>query len=236
MKFLRGLLGALCALSLLPIFLWFAATIPSGSMNFYSREYDKYSIPQSIGVEKDDLMNVTKVLTDYMLGHRGDMVVNAVVNGETREFFDQREKDHMADVRGLFDGGRNIVHGAIAVFAVSALLLLLLSGKWKLWLRVLAKAFVITDAAFLAVVAVIAGVFVSNFDWAFTQFHLMFFSNSLWILDPSVDLLVDIVPEPFFVDISIYGGALFAGQIVILIALSAVALKTFLRKKRIGMI
>ena len=32
------------------------------------------------------------------------------------------------------------------------------------------------------------------------MFHHIFFDNDLWILDPSTDLLINIVPEPFFMD------------------------------------
>ena len=36
------------------------------------------------------------------------------------------------------------------------------------------------------------------------MFHEMFFSNDLWLLDPNTDMLINIVPEPFFIDTSLY--------------------------------
>jgi integral membrane protein (TIGR01906 family) len=47
-----------------------------------------------------------------------------------------------------------------------------------------------------------------DFDRAFTVFHMLFFPNDLWILDPSVDLLINMVPLGFFIDISIFIGGL----------------------------
>ena len=32
------------------------------------------------------------------------------------------------------------------------------------------------------------------------MFHHIFFNNDLWMLNPDTDLLINIVPEPFFMD------------------------------------
>ena len=32
------------------------------------------------------------------------------------------------------------------------------------------------------------------------MFHHIFFTNDLWILDPATDMLINIVPEGFFMD------------------------------------
>jgi integral membrane protein (TIGR01906 family) len=42
-----------------------------------------------------------------------------------------------------------------------------------------------------------------DFTAAFTVFHEIFFRNDLWILDPRTSLLIQIVPEPFFMDIAL---------------------------------
>ena len=40
----------------------------------------------------------------------------------------------------------------------------------------------------------------SDFSRYFIMFHHIFFTNDLWILDPSTDMLINIVPEGFFMD------------------------------------
>lgn len=37
-----------------------------------------------------------------------------------------------------------------------------------------------------------------DFNKYFTYFHLIFFSNDLWQLDPRTDLMIQMLPENFF--------------------------------------
>ena len=94
-------LAVLNAFCLLIILLWASVEIPTFNLAFYSREYDKYGIPNHIQVNKDELMAVTERLLAYMKGSSPDLVIRANIAGEHREFFNQREKDHMVDVKNL---------------------------------------------------------------------------------------------------------------------------------------
>ena len=40
-----------------------------------------------------------------------------------------------------------------------------------------------------------------DFNKYFTYFHLIFFDNDLWLLDPNTDLLIQMLPEEFFISI-----------------------------------
>jgi len=51
------------------------------------------------------------------------------------------------------------------------------------------------------------------------MFHHMFFTNDFWMLDPSTDMLINIVPEGFFRDTVFYIGFLYFFSVVILLAL-----------------
>jgi integral membrane protein (TIGR01906 family) len=80
-------------------------------------------------------------------------------------------------------------------------------------------------AGFLLLLSLLAIVIAVDFDNAFTIFHLLFFNNDLWILDPSVDLLINMVPLPFFIDISIFIGALFMGLSLAVMGLCSLYLR-----------
>ena len=43
----------------------------------------------------------------------------------------------------------------------------------------------------------------SGFDSFFIGFHKLFFDNDLWLLNPQTDLLIALMPTPFFIW---YGG------------------------------
>ena len=37
-----------------------------------------------------------------------------------------------------------------------------------------------------------------DFNWFWTQFHHVFFTNDLWLLNPATSVLIQMVPEEFF--------------------------------------
>jgi len=178
---------------------------PAFNLGYYSREYDLYQIPESIGVSKSELMDVTENLLNYMRGKDESLNAVAVVRGEEREFFNQKEALHMADVRELITGGFFLRNLCIAFFIAACIY----TGVKKDYAQALHLSFlyltsVLTAAALLIIVISL------DFDRSFTVFHKIFFNNDLWILDPATDLLINIVPFNFFVDLAKLIAAIFS--------------------------
>lgn len=204
---IKKLLAICNVLTILAMFLVVAIYFPTFSMNFYQSEYSKYNIPERIGVSEDQLMGVTKRLTDYMRGYADDLVITAEVNGVIREFFDDRDKAHMADVKRLFDFARVAF---VTSLCVAIFTWLMLREDRMLLFRVSQ----LTLLCIFGIFAALAGVIALNFDSAFITFHLIFFDNDLWVLDPAKSLLINIVPQEFFVDIAIRVGLIFGGLMI----------------------
>ncbi len=199
----------LAAVALCLVMLYGAVCIPTFTLSFYRHEYNKHSIPQSIGMDTPELLNVTRHMLDYMLDKNDKLNIMTVVYGKERLFFSEREITHMVDVKNLLIAGNTIFKLALGVFVLGLVCaLVLLADK-----RVILKIFSITPLAFVVALAVLAGLIALDFNRAFTIFHELLFTNDLWILDPSVDLLVNIVPLPFFIDISATIGAMLAAMI-----------------------
>ena len=205
--FIKRSLAICNALATLVIFLVIAIYLPTFNMNFYKAEYAKYNIPQRIGISQNQLMEVTKRLTDYMLGQVDDIVITAEINGVSREFFDDRDKAHMVDVKELFDLVKVVFIIAVCVVIFTGIML-------RKDMRLLLRTSLVVILSFLGLFACLAGIIALDFDRAFTWFHLIFFNNDLWILDPEVSLLINIVPQEFFVDIAIRIGLIFCGLIL----------------------
>ena len=54
--------------------------------------------------------------------------------------------------------------------------------------------------AFLLLIAAAAAVWAAiDFVSLFTLFHQLLFTNDLWLLNPQTDLLLMLMPEPFFI-------------------------------------
>ncbi len=182
------------AVSILVLFLVISIFLPTFNMGFYEKEYDKLNIAQSIGVSDEDLMRVTKHLTKYMVGFEKDLVVVANVGGVDREFFNDREKAHMVDVKNLFLFARNAL-----IVAILALVYSVIHLKDPI---IIAKANLRCQIGFLAILIILTAIISRDFYNSFTVFHEIFFRNDLWQLNPETDLLLNIVPLQFFIDIS----------------------------------
>lgn len=201
MKLLHNFLGILCAFALMTALLVTSVeAVTYWTPGFYEKEYEKYNVLESVHMEMEDLLDVTHEMMAFLRGHREDLHVPTIVDGQPREFFNAREIAHMEDVQGLFLAAIALRRICIGVIAASGALLFLLKANVR---RVLPRMICVGTAAFFAVLAGLAGIISTNFSKYFVVFHQIFFDNDLWILDPSTDLLINIVPEPFFVDTAV---------------------------------
>lgn len=200
-----------------------------GNMNYFRKEFEKYNVTQNIDMEMDDIMYVMDELMDYLHGDREDLEeIVTEVNGETRDFFTEREKTHMADCKVLFDGGFAIRKGAAVVFVALTLLLVF---KKKFFLRRFLKyaaLFSVIIAAAAGILAIAASI---DFNGCFIVFHKLFFNNDLWILDPAEDLIINILVEPFFADMALKI-ALYCAAVLAVIVITGAGIYLSDKKRR----
>jgi integral membrane protein (TIGR01906 family) len=167
-------------------------------INFYEKEYSKYEVLDDVKMEMKDVLYVTDEMMDYLIDKREDLVVQTIVDGQAREFFNDREKIHMQDVKKLFMDGLMIRRIALAITALSILVLVLIKADFK---RIIPRAFQIATVIVAAISGVSAFYISKNFNAVFVKFHLLFFNNDFWILNPETDLMINILPEGFFFDV-----------------------------------
>ena len=196
--YLSWLLGLICAFSLMIVFLITSVeAVAYWTPHYYENEYTRYQVADDVHMEMDDLLYVTDEMMAYLRGSRDDLNIDTVVDGTPREFFNAREKAHMADVRNLFLGGLALRRLCLFLAAASVALLALLKVPLK---HLLPRMLCAGTVLFLGVTALLAGIISTDFTKYFIIFHKIFFTNDLWQLDPRTDLLINIVPEPFFMD------------------------------------
>ena len=213
MKRLHGILGILGAVALMVVlFITSIEAVTYWTPGYYEKEYEKYQVLDAVHMEMEDLLEVTREMMAYLRGRREDLHVPTIVDGQPREFFSEREIAHMEDVRGLFLAAMEIRQGCLLVIGMVLALLLLMKADLK---RLVPRAVCAGTLLFFGVLAVLAGIIASDFSRYFVVFHHIFFDNDLWILDPSVDLLINIVPEPFFMDTAARIGITFGVCVVV---------------------
>ena len=228
MKVIHYLLGLLASVAIIIVLLISSFEIAAYSnFGWYEKEYEKYEVLNDLEMEMPEVMEVTKEMMDYLRGDREDLVVNTIVAGEEREFFNDREKAHMVDVLELFLGGLLLRKIGIALTVVSVGLIIVTKGDWK---RILPKSFLVGTGCFVGITAIAGIAFMSDFNKYFIMFHHVFFHNDLWILDPDTDLMIRMLPEGFFLDMVARIGKIFLLVMIILLLLSAII--TFKNKNK----
>ncbi|MDD3395550.1 MAG: TIGR01906 family membrane protein [Anaerotignum sp.] len=206
------LLGVLSGLALMVVLLISSVEYVSYYKgDYFEKEYEKYEVTDAIGIEMDDLLTVTHEMMDYLKGDRADLVIYTKLQNTESEFFNTKEKRHMADVQKLFIEAKQLRLGAIIFTVLSIGILLYFKKGYCLFYGIQWGI-----AVFLAFTGLLVALMVHNFNRYFTLFHHLFFNNDDWILNPKTDLLINIVPEGFFRDTAFWIAGLFlAGAIIV---------------------
>ena len=194
---------------------------------YYEREYSKYNVTEDVHMEMDDLLDVTTEMMAYLRGNREDLHVPTIVDGQPREFFNDREIAHMEDVQGLFISGLWLRRIGILITLCFAALAYFWGRKsaerTEALKRLIPKSLCIGTGAVFAVALALIGIISTDFSKYFIVFHKIFFNNDLWVLDPRTDMLINIVPEGFFFDtaarialvFAVIVGMFFVGNLVL---------------------
>ena len=203
--------------------------------NWWRNEYAKYNTPQYVTGEMslDDAVYITEQMLEYCIG-RLDTLDNteATIDGVTAPFFTDREKQHLSDCRNIFLGA--VRFRIIALLVITGLLIWIWFSIGKraggqeakrLYARLLAGGYLKALLVLLMFTMFLIVVGMSNFTYLFTKFHHVFFDNDLWILDPRVDNLVNVMQEAVFADAAITIGSIWACVSLALAAVSAVMIK-----------
>ena len=167
--------------------------------SFYVKEYEKNGTAEVIGISDEQLMMVTEHLLGYLEDTEEVLKIDAEIGGVVRNVFDERDTMHMVDVKVLYQN-------AMLVRNVTLILALVIFGYNLLHMKKdvvasLAVSFYKALGAFMMICAAVLIGAAVDFDAMWRFFHTIFFSNDLWLLDPNVSVLINMVPLQFFFDL-----------------------------------
>ena len=140
-------------------------------------------------------MSEVRRVTDEMIAevYLGPGTFAMTVGGEP--VLTERERGHMADVR-------DVVGSVLPITAIGAVALLILRvglrGGRAFW-----RGVGIGSGVLVATGVMVGGAFAIAFDDAFLLFHRTFFPAGNFTFDPRVDRLIQLFPEPLFVETSV---------------------------------
>ena len=231
MKVVHRILGLIAAIAMIVVLLITSFEIAAYSnFDWYLKEYLKYEVLDDLEMEAEDVMHVTEEMMAYLRGNREDLVVETIVDGKTREFFNDREKAHMVDVKNLFLGGLDLRLGAVTMIVGAMVVLVFSKANWK---KLLPQSFLMGVGGFIVLLGIFAGLIAKDFHKYFFLFHEIFFDNDLWLLDPKTDLMIRMLPEGFFFDMVVRISVCFASLLITMLLISTITLTRENHKKNL---
>ena len=191
----------------LPVFLVSANVRFVASDSWFSKDgFRRHRVEETTRVSLPQLDDAADDITRYFEDDRTVLRIPVTINGQETSLFNERETDHMRDVKTL-------MRAVFRLNEVSLAVILLYVGAVVLWARErtprdLARYSLFGLALGLLVVGTVGAFAVTGFDAAWTKFHEIAFRNDLWVLDPARDRLIQMFPEPFWEEMTYLVGAL----------------------------
>ncbi len=180
----------------------------------YTYSIDHYNAPARTGISRDELLRASAELRGYFNGN--DEYVSIVVKQGARDIplFNDREVLHLKDVKSVFGFVNHLQE--IAVVYIMAYVIGVFIWARERPLRRLAILSLSGSLLTLGIIVSLGLVALSGFDQAFEQFHHIAFSNNLWELNPLTDHLIQMFPEGFWYDITMFLGILTVAEAILI--------------------
>lgn len=204
--------------ALLPIVLLLSILqVYTFNKNFYLKEFKKYNIVETTKIELEDLDKITVKMIGYLKNKENNLNIKVEINRKISEVFGEREKEHMIDVKKIFQKG-HIFRNTGFLFLIISIFVLIKTSK-NIYIDIYKS---LLGSSIISLVAMLLLFILIKIDFYkyFTYFHKIFFDNDLWILDEKTDVLLQMLPLGFFIDISTIVISWFVGIILALGILS----------------
>ncbi len=172
----------------------------SFDLSGHMKLFEKYNIPKETGLTMGELELVMEDILLYFEDERELLDTTIVIDSVEAPAFGERAILHMIDVKELFVKGRVIRN--ISLVAAILLSLVIIKTQEKR-LQVLTRTLFYMALGNFILMGLLFVLLQLDFYKYFTHFHEIFFDNDLWILDPSRELLIKMLPEGFFMDTAI---------------------------------
>ena len=185
-----------------PVTLCISLEIITFSDWVYEYNWTRNQISQNTGLKIDQLNEVSDQIKGYFKDDQEKLEILLQQPGrQVFSLFNQKEIDHMIDVKNLIQATLLFERIGLLLLLVFFIFFLFREGSkifYENFKRIILGSFLIWS---ILLFLIIFGMIV-DFNYTFTLFHKIMFTNDLWILDPNNDFLIMIFPQRFFLEIS----------------------------------
>jgi integral membrane protein (TIGR01906 family) len=217
-------IAAACFVVALPVFLVTTnVRFLAGEVRFYERGFRVHDADAATGLPLAELDRAAREIIAYFENDATTLRIVVEDGGEEVALFNQRETDHMEDVKAL-------MRAVFRMHEVSLAYVIAYIGGVFLWagqgsLRRLAWLCLGGVGAGVAVVGAIGGLaFFGGFESTWDRFHEIVFTNDFWQLNPATDRLIQMFPEAFWAEATFIVGALTVAEALAIVIASVAVL------------
>lgn len=163
---------------------------------FYLSRYERMDLAQEIHTRDQDLEASIHTLMDYLEDKTDSLQGTIVWKGRSQDMFNKREREHMVDVKNLYQNAMKVafICGALAI----GILFYFIYFYRKQALHNLSLGILQAGVCFTMCLFVLGFWIFIDFTSFWTWFHTLFFRNDLWLLNPQTDFMICMLPETIF--------------------------------------
>ncbi|OCN03614.1 hypothetical protein A4S06_05520 [Erysipelotrichaceae bacterium MTC7] len=164
--------------------------------SFFESQDARLGIHERMHVSEDDYTKAMGNVLSYIKGERDSISTNITYNDKARDMFNEKEAEHMVDVKDLYLNFRFVAIVCV-VFAVLLLLILILDAPRE-FIAVFSVGYLRMSIIFMICLGALGIYAAIDFTSFWNAFHGVFFSNDLWLLNPATDFMIRMLPEAVF--------------------------------------
>lgn len=192
----------------------------------YSWGFKENQIASKTGINESQLTEISRSMTRYLAGKSDSPQVEVVINGNTRLLYNEKELMHLQDVRDIVRLFQLLQKITLVVLIISGVLLVILKTRAIFWGALLGSLICIVIISVIIVWSIL------DFRSLFYLFHIISFSNDLWLLDPTKDYLIMLFPQEFFHRAAIIMVSIILAIAVFTVLLSFVGMKLWVANNK----
>jgi len=172
--------------------------------NFYKEKFSEYGVNHNV----PNADSLHEKVINFIKGES---------NGLPNEF-NERERQHLLDVKKISDISRIALYVLIILFALLLMASVFILKVNNYVINFVGKVLLFGGILTIALAVILFFLINSDFSSAFESFHKLFFKEGSYTFDPAKEVIVNIYPEQLFMDlgIKISKGVIAASAILVL--------------------
>ena len=166
------------------------------------QKMNSYSDTSLSGVRAQEYPALSSSLTEYLKGKADTPQVQVIKHGQSAPAFSQKEIQHLEDIKDLIALANSLRYTALGLAAMAIIAFFVIrktASPEVIGMIKPQRALSLALFLFFGAALVLAVWGLIDFNSLFYAFHRVLFRNDLWLLDARQDLLLQLMPEDFFI-------------------------------------